>query len=117
MHRLRKPRDTLPFVGNGIRFLQPRQVLFSWFAQREREFGYETYQISVPTLPPGVVINDPANLEYIFKNEALFNKGEFVKRRSWDLFGPCERDPAQHPAQLFPWLLSLITLKPQAMAS
>lgn len=84
----RKPRDSLPFLGNGIVFLQPRQTLFSWFSQREREFGYETYQISVPSLPPGVVINDPANLDYVFKKDALFKKGEFVKRRSWDLFGP-----------------------------
>ncbi|KLU92803.1 hypothetical protein MAPG_11766 [Magnaporthiopsis poae ATCC 64411] len=84
---LRKPRDSLPFLGNGVVFLQPRQTLFSWFSQREREFGYETYQISVPSLPPGVVINDPANLDYVFKNEALFQKGDFVRRRSWDLFG------------------------------
>ncbi|KAI1338424.1 cytochrome P450 [Xylariaceae sp. FL0016] len=84
---LKKPRDTLPLVGNGIRFLQPRQKLFSWFVQCERQFGYETFQITVPTLHPGVVINDPKNLEYIFKNEGIFAKGEFVKGRSWDLFG------------------------------
>ncbi|KAL8397663.1 hypothetical protein RB594_004393 [Gaeumannomyces avenae] len=84
---LRKPRGSLPLLGNGIVFLRPRQALFSWFSQREREFGRETYQISVPTLPPGVVLNDPANVDYVFKNEALFKKGEFVKRRAWDLFG------------------------------
>jgi hypothetical protein len=53
----------------------------------ERLFGYETFAISVPTLPPGVVINDPKNLEFVFKNEAIFGKGDFFKSRSWDLFG------------------------------
>ena len=53
----------------------------------ERQFGFETFQISVPSLPPGVVINDPKNLEYVFKNEGIFAKGDFFKRRSWDLFG------------------------------
>ncbi|KAH8840988.1 hypothetical protein MCOR07_003291 [Pyricularia oryzae] len=84
---LKTPRDSLPFVGNGIVFLQPRQKLFAWFHQREREFGLETYQITVPTLPPGVVISDPMCLEYVFKNETLFNKGAFFKERSDDLFG------------------------------
>lgn len=41
----------------------------------------------MPTLPPGVVINDPKNLEFVLKNEASITKGEFFKRRSWDLFG------------------------------
>jgi hypothetical protein len=50
-------------------------------------FGYETLELAVPTLPPGVLINDPKNLDFIFKNEGLFSKGEFVKQRSWDLFG------------------------------
>ncbi|KAH9890149.1 cytochrome P450 [Xylariomycetidae sp. FL2044] len=84
---LRKPPDTLPVVGNGILFLQARQKLFSWFVKCERQFGHETFQITVPTLHPGVVINDPKNLEYVFKNEGLFVKGDFVKSRSWDLFG------------------------------
>ncbi|KAI1504788.1 cytochrome P450 [Biscogniauxia marginata] len=84
---LRKPPGTLPIVGNGIRFLQTRQKLFDWFAKCERHFGYETFQITVPTLHAGIVINDPKNLEYVFKNEGIFAKGEFVKRRSWDLFG------------------------------
>ncbi|KAI1410496.1 cytochrome P450 [Hypoxylon sp. FL1857] len=84
---LRKPPNTLPIVGNGILFLQPRQKLFSWFVKCERQFGPETFQISVPTLPPGVVINDPKNLEYVFKNEGIFSKGDFFKRLSWDLFG------------------------------
>lgn len=33
------------------------------------------------------MINDPANLEYVMKNEHIFGKGDFVKSRSWDLFG------------------------------
>lgn len=41
----------------------------------------------MPTLPPGVIISDPQNLDFVFKNEGLFNKGRFVKERSWDLFG------------------------------
>jgi hypothetical protein len=53
----------------------------------EHLFGYETFQISVPTLPPGVVINDPKNLEYVLKNEGIFSKGEFFRYRSRDLFG------------------------------
>ncbi|KAI9151638.1 Transcriptional activator acu-15 [Paramyrothecium foliicola] len=84
---LRKPPDTLPFIGNGLGFLQARQKLFSWFARCERQFGYETLGISVPTLPPGVIISDPRNLDFVFRNECIFGKGEFFKRRSWDLFG------------------------------
>ncbi|OTA91869.1 hypothetical protein M434DRAFT_12745 [Hypoxylon sp. CO27-5] len=84
---LRKSPNTLPLVGNGILFLQPRQKLFSWFVKCERQFGPETFQISVPTLPPGVVINDPKNLDYVFKNEGVFSKGDLFKRLSWDLFG------------------------------
>ncbi|XXG95626.1 hypothetical protein Hte_001894 [Hypoxylon texense] len=82
-----KPPNTLPIVGNGILFLQARQKLFSWFVKCEQQFGHETFQISVPTLPPGVVINDPRNLEYVFKNEGIFSKGDFFKRLSRDLFG------------------------------
>jgi hypothetical protein len=35
-------------------------------------------------MPPGVVINDPKNLEYVLKNEGIFTKGNFFKRRSWE---------------------------------
>ncbi|KAI1422564.1 cytochrome P450 [Xylaria sp. FL1777] len=84
---LRKPPDTLPIAGNGLVFLRDRQKLFSWFVKCERQFGLETFQITVPTLHPGVVINNPDNLDYVFKNEGLFAKGDFVKQRSWDLFG------------------------------
>lgn len=83
----RRPPNTLPLVGNGFLFLQARHKLFSWFVKCERQFGFETFQISVPTLPPGVVINDPKNLEFVFKNEGVFTKGEFFKTRSFDLFG------------------------------
>ncbi|KAK6218140.1 hypothetical protein LQW54_002890 [Pestalotiopsis sp. IQ-011] len=84
---LKKPPNTLPIAGNGIVFLQARQKLFDWFTKCERQFGYETFQISVPTLPPGVVINDPKNLEFVYKHEGTFTKGHFFKRLSWDLFG------------------------------
>ncbi|KAG4434504.1 hypothetical protein IFR05_010009 [Cadophora sp. M221] len=84
---LRRPPNTLPLVGNGILFLQARHKLFSWFVKCERQLGFETFQISVPSLPPGVVINDPKNLEYVFKHEGVFAKGNFFKTRSWDLFG------------------------------
>lgn len=84
---LRKPPNTLPIVGNGLVFIRSRQKLFDYFIKCERLFGYETFQISVPTLPPGVVINDPKNLEYVYKHEGVFTKGDFFKRLSWDLFG------------------------------
>ncbi|KAI0396628.1 cytochrome P450 [Xylariaceae sp. FL0594] len=84
---LRKPPNTLPLAGNGLVFLQDRQKLFSWFVECERLFGRETFQIAVPTLHPGIVINDPKVLDYVFKNEGMFSKGDFVKQRSWDLFG------------------------------
>ncbi|ROW13459.1 hypothetical protein VPNG_04399 [Cytospora leucostoma] len=84
---LRKPPNTLPLVGNGILFLRARQKLFCWFAKCESIFGRETFELYVPSLPPGVVINDPVNLEYVFKNEGTFSKGDFVKQPLWDLFG------------------------------
>ncbi|CAK7225885.1 hypothetical protein SBRCBS47491_006040 [Sporothrix bragantina] len=85
---LRKPPNTLPLAGNGILFLQARQKLFAWFVKCQRQFGYETFQVAVPTLPPGVVINDPRNLDFVFKNEgSLISKGSFVKGMLWDLFG------------------------------
>ncbi|KAH7175662.1 cytochrome P450 [Dactylonectria macrodidyma] len=84
---LRVPPNTLPLVGNGIIFLQPRQRLFAWFAKCESLFGYETLHISVPSLPPGVIISDPRNLDFVFRNEGVFEKGDFFKQRSMDLFG------------------------------
>lgn len=84
---LPRPPNTLPIIGNGILFLQDRHKLFSWFTKCTEKFGFETFEISVPCLPPGIVINDPKNLEFIFKNEGIFEKGDFFKKRSWDLFG------------------------------
>ncbi|KAJ1324797.1 fatty acid omega-hydroxylase [Microdochium nivale] len=84
---LRKPTDTLPLAGNGIVFLQARHKLFDWFSQCEKHFGLETFEITVPTLPLGVVINDPANLDFVFRNEAIFRKGHLFRRISHDLFG------------------------------
>ncbi|KIW20335.1 hypothetical protein PV08_00910 [Exophiala spinifera] len=83
----RRPPDTLPIVGNAIHFLKPRHVLFDWFVKCQNLFGHETFEISVPTLPPGVVINSPENLEFVLKSEAAITKGEFFRSRSWDLFG------------------------------
>ena len=87
----RKPPNFLPIVGNGLLFLQARHKLFQWFTDCERRFRLETFEISVPTLPPGVVINDPKNLEYVLRRDDLFTKGDFFRRRSWDLFGMCGR--------------------------
>ncbi|KAH6617797.1 cytochrome P450 [Chaetomium sp. MPI-SDFR-AT-0129] len=84
---LRTPPGTLPLVGNGIKFLQPRWDLLDWFNKCQCQFGYETLALTVPTFPSAVLIQDPRNLEFVFKNESLFTKGAFVKRRSWDLFG------------------------------
>ena len=41
----------------------------------------------MPTLPPGVLIHAPANVEFVLRNEAAITKGDFFKSRSWDLFG------------------------------
>lgn len=84
---LRRPPNTLPVLGNALHFLKPRHELFSWFVRCQHIFGLETFEISVPSLPPGVVINSPENLEFVLKNEASISKGEFFRERSWDLFG------------------------------
>ena len=89
--RLRRPPNTLPILGNALHFLKPRHELFSWFIDCQRIFGEETFEIAVPSLPPGVVINSPENLEYVLKNEASISKGEFFRERSWDLFGRMAR--------------------------
>ncbi|KAK1999444.1 cytochrome P450 [Colletotrichum falcatum] len=85
--QLKRPPGTLPLAGNGINFLRDRQKLFDWFTRCEQLYGYETLQISVPSLPPGVIISDPRNLDYVFKNEGIFAKGDFFQARSRDLFG------------------------------
>lgn len=84
---LRRPPNTLPVLGNALHFLKPRHELFSWFIRCQQIFGHETFEISVPSLPPGVVINSPENLEFVLKNEGSISKGEFFRERSWDLFG------------------------------
>lgn len=84
----RKPRDTLPLLGNGLRFLAPRQHLFDWFTAQQAVFGRTTYAISVPTLPAGVVVSDPAVVDHVFRHgETLFSKGDFARSRMADLFG------------------------------
>ncbi|KAJ6259664.1 Cytochrome P450 [Drechslerella dactyloides] len=89
--RLRKPPGTLPFFGNGLKFLLlDRQSLFDWFSEIHNDvFGFETYEISVPTLPPGIVISDPEVLDLVMKREGKegFGKGPFFEERSWHLFG------------------------------
>ena len=84
---LRRPPGTLPFAGNGIWFLQPRHKLLDWFTNCQDQVGFETFEISVPSLPPAIVINDPQNVEHVLKNNDLFIKGAFFRERSWDLFG------------------------------
>ncbi|KAI1001800.1 hypothetical protein K3495_g6404 [Podosphaera aphanis] len=84
---LRYPPNTLPLLNNGLIFLTERHKLFSWFVKCENLFGFQTYAISIPSLPHGVVINDPTNIAYVLKNESIFAKGNFFKSRSADLFG------------------------------
>lgn len=75
-------------MGNGILFLQPRQKLLAWFARCARAHGAETLRISVPSLPPGVIVACPANLDFVFRGEGVtFAKGDFFRERSLDLFG------------------------------
>lgn len=83
----RYPANTLPLVGNGILFLQARQKLFAWFTRCIHQTGPETLSISVPSLPPGVIISSPANLDFVFRHESIFQKGHFFTHRSHDLFG------------------------------
>ena len=63
-----------------------------WFAQIQPDVGFDTYEISVPALPPAIVVNDPKNLEHVLKNNELFVKGDYFRSRSWDLFGTLARD-------------------------
>ncbi|KAH6989886.1 cytochrome P450 [Ilyonectria destructans] len=87
-NQTRNSPGTLPIVGNGLVFLQPRENLFKWFTRCIDFYGQQTLRIKVPFLPPGVIISDPANLDYIkFKHDRIFEKGKFFKERLWDLFG------------------------------
>lgn len=83
----RRPPGTLPLAGNGLWFLQPRHKLLDWFVGANHQTGFSTFEISVPSLPPAIVISDPKNVEHVLKNEQLFIKGTFFRSRSWDLFG------------------------------
>lgn len=75
-------------MGNGILFLQPRQKLLAWFARCARAHGTETLRIGVPSLPPGVILACPANLDFVFRHDGgVFAKGGFFRERSLDLFG------------------------------
>ncbi|MCJ1402437.1 hypothetical protein MMC11_005657 [Xylographa trunciseda] len=85
--RLPRPPGTLPFAGNGLWFLQPRHKLLDWFAQVQPIVGFDTYEISIPSLPAAIVVSDPQNVEHVLKNNELFIKGDFFRSRSWDLFG------------------------------
>lgn len=84
---MRHAPDGLPLLGHALKFVEPRHVLFDWFVRCQRRHGLETVQISIPTLASGVIISDPVNLEFVLKNEHLISKGDFVKKRSRDLFG------------------------------
>jgi cytochrome P450 len=85
--QLRRPSDTLPILGNAIRFLQPRHLLFDWFTNQQTQFGDSTYEIAVPSLPPGVVISSPQNIDFALKNPSLVTKGPFFRSRAFTLFG------------------------------
>ncbi|KAL8866755.1 MAG: hypothetical protein Q9198_008770 [Flavoplaca austrocitrina] len=85
--RLPRPPGTLPFAGNGLWFLQPRHQLLDWFVGANHQTGFSTFEISVPSLPPTIVISDPKNVEHVLKNNDIFIKGTFFRSRSWDLFG------------------------------
>lgn len=84
---LPKAPNTLPLLGNALHFLRPRNELLAWFAACERRSPHQTLQISVPTVGVGVLISSPAAVEFVLRNEGVFAKGDFVKSRSWDLFG------------------------------
>ncbi|KAL8651787.1 MAG: hypothetical protein Q9226_004546 [Calogaya cf. arnoldii] len=85
--RLPRPPGTLPLAGNGLWFLQPRHKLLDWFVGANHQSDFSTFEISVPSLPPAVVISDPKNVEHVLKNNDIFIKGSFFRSRSWDLFG------------------------------
>lgn len=84
---LPKAPNTLPLLGNALHFLRPRHELLSWFAACERRSPHQTLQISVPTVGVGVIVSAPPNVDFVLRNEGVFAKGDFVKSRSWDLFG------------------------------
>lgn len=66
----------------------------------------------MPSLPPGIVINSPQNVEHVLKNNDIFVKGDFFKLRSWDLFGNLQALSRSTFAETM-----LIMKNPKAMAS
>ncbi|KAI4214734.1 MAG: hypothetical protein LQ351_002810 [Letrouitia transgressa] len=62
------------------------QTLLDWFIGANHQTGYSTSEISVPSLPPTILISDPKNVEHVLKNNDIFIKGNFFRSRSWDLF-------------------------------
>ncbi|KAI8664740.1 hypothetical protein NCS56_00907700 [Fusarium sp. Ph1] len=101
---IRQSPGAVPFLGNGLVFLRPRQKVFGWFTEYYtpvscslfmsdtstrciQQYGQETLGIVIPTLSPGVIIANPGNLDFIFKHEELFKKGQFFRSRLQDLFG------------------------------
>ncbi|RMZ90321.1 hypothetical protein DV736_g2455, partial [Chaetothyriales sp. CBS 134916] len=85
--RLARPSDTIPLIGNAIRFLQAHHVQFNWFIKQQQAFGGDTYEISAPWLPAAVVISRPENIEFVLKNESRIPRGDFFTARTLDLFG------------------------------
>lgn len=74
-------------MGNGLIFLQQRRKILEWFAECISIHGLETLLVTVPSLPAGVIISDPDNLDFVFRHEHVFEKGRFFTTRLWDLFG------------------------------
>ncbi|KAF4595069.1 cytochrome p450 oxidoreductase [Ophiocordyceps camponoti-floridani] len=84
---LRRLPGGLPLIGHGLSLLQGRPKLLTWLVECQKQHHLETMEIYVPSLPAGVLISDSRNLDFVFKNEALFRKGDFFRSRSRDLFG------------------------------
>ncbi|KAL8659778.1 MAG: hypothetical protein Q9202_006953 [Teloschistes flavicans] len=70
-------------MESGCHVLQ----LLDWFVGANHQTGFATFEITVPSLPPAIVISDPRNVEHVLKNNDVFIKGTFFRSRSWDLFG------------------------------
>lgn len=73
--------------GMQLAYLSLSPLLLTSSPSCIQQYGHETLGISIPTLPPGVIISNPVNLEHLFQNEGLFQKGDFFRARLQDLFG------------------------------
>ncbi|KAF2164606.1 hypothetical protein M409DRAFT_56436 [Zasmidium cellare ATCC 36951] len=82
-----KAPKSLPIIGYTARLLQPRYKLLDYLARLQSSRGVKTFEIPSPFVPPTVLINDPACLEYVFREHELFAKGSFFRSRMHDLFG------------------------------